>query len=456
MVAIAVSSVAGTFSGFITGLVPGLHVNNLAAMVAAYSGATLGLFSALGSSVDFDSPAILVCCYLSSALVSHSFSEAVPNTYVGIPSEDTVSVLPAHRLARAGIGWVAIRAAADGSLAGVVIGVVVLIPVCLVMGPPVDAYSSLRLVMGAIVVALSACLILSDSPSRSSRNRRRGGRVFHIAKVIAVFVLAGLIGAIVFRTNYFACDVPFSSSMVSRSALLLPLFAGLFGLPTLLLSLSSREPGNEVGRVGLKLMPTRSGRGSLLMLAGAVLVGWIPAMTSGSSATLCATASRRSFDDEGDVDSSRRFIWLYAAISSAGAVMSVGALFVISRARSGIMEAVSFFLDGSVSPAHDLCGLFLPTTILLSMVISAVMSHTLLLSLRNPLTRASRMLCSRRVAISAMIFVCSLSALLTGLRGMLLMATACSLGLLTPRIGVRRIQLMGCLLVPVAATFLMD
>lgn len=47
-----------------------------------------------------------------------------------------------------------------------------------------------------------------------------------------------------------------------------------------------------------------------------------------------------------------------------------------------------------------------------------------------------------------------LSMILTGTRGALLLATACALGLLPPLIGVRRIQLMGCLLVPIMVLFL--
>jgi TctA family transporter len=52
------------------------------------------------------------------------------------------------------------------------------------------------------------------------------------------------------------------------------------------------------------------------------------------------------------------------------------------------------------------------------------------------------------------VFVVVLSVWLTGIRGALVMATCASLGLMPPLIGVRRIQLMGCLLVPVGMLFL--
>jgi putative membrane protein len=52
------------------------------------------------------------------------------------------------------------------------------------------------------------------------------------------------------------------------------------------------------------------------------------------------------------------------------------------------------------------------------------------------------------------VFVVSLSIGLTGTRGAMLLVACTALGLLPPLLGVRRIQLMGCLLVPVEILFL--
>jgi len=52
-----------------------------------------------------------------------------------------------------------------------------------------------------------------------------------------------------------------------------------------------------------------------------------------------------------------------------------------------------------------------------------------------------------------LVFVISLSFALTGVRGILVMSAAVCLGLHPPLVGVRRIQLMGCLLVPITIGF---
>ena len=193
---------------------------------------------------------------------------------------------------------------------------------------------------------------------------------------------------------------------------------------------------------------------TVLSLAGGVLVGWIPGLTSGSSATLCSSVLRQPAEEASDVEGSMRFIWLYSAISTAGAVLSVGALFTILRSRSGVMDAVTRFIPPEPVSA-SVSDMLAPAAILLSMVLSALLSCIVMVRMRETLCRrVGMLLCSRSLAIGAVLFICSLVAALTGLRGVFLLATACSLGVMPPLIGVRRIHLMGCLLVPISLMFI--
>lgn len=454
LASVLVASAGGTAVGYASGLVPGLHVNNIAAATVALAGGVLAFFGVLGDALDSDEVGVMVSCFLASAMVSHCFSEAIPNTYVGIPSGDVVSVLPAHRLAKAGLGWTAVRSSVDGSLAGVLLGLASLVPVCLLLGPPVGLYAHLRHVMGFLILALSAVLVLSDGLRVRASHRPVLARAMRTLTVLAVFASSGVLGFVVLDTNYFASDFPGSvAPFVPRSSLLLPLFAGLFGLPTLMLSVMGTRSRPGPVSYACKVYARRHGRGVLLSLVGAVLVGWIPSMTSGSSATLCSAVARSPGEEADGVGASMEFIWLYSAISSAGAVMSIGALFTILRSRSGVMDAVSGFLapepfGGAVSD------LLQPAAMLLAVVLSALLSHLVTVLARDALVRAGAVLCSKGLALGAALFVCSLVALLTGLRGMFLLATACTVGLVPPMAGVRRIHLMGCLLVPVALMFL--
>lgn len=445
LISIIASACGGVCVGFGAGLVPGLHINNIAAALTAYAGAVLTFFGAMGRVSSSSSAGLLVCCFASSALVAHLFAESITSTYLGIPAGDVVSVLPAHRLARAGLGRTAVRLSADGTLAGILLSTVMLLPVCLLMGHPVHLYSLLRDLMGLIIVAFSAVLLLSERPS-----------VFRVAKATALFMTSGILGVAVLMSGFHAAVVPdvpwIREPYVQRSSLLLPLFAGLFGIPNLLNSLGSRDVFDSDSGAGTRGSYTPGLKDYALSLLGGTLVGWLPGMTSGASATLCSPSfGEVSCEDE--VQSSARFIWLYSFISASGAVFAVGALFVILRARSGSMDAVQFFIGDSIV-AGSLQASCLPlASLLLSMVVAACVSRWILRSMDPRLRGLHGLLCSRRVAVFSLLFICALSVALTGVRGSLVMSAAACLGLLPPLVGVRRIQLMGCLLVPVTIGF---
>jgi len=454
---IGASTALGTCAGFISGLVPGLHINNLAAGVTANFLLTFSLFSAVSVLFGCSEVTVTIACFLVSAMVAHMFSEAIPSTYLGLPSADVISVLPAHRLARAGFGDAAVMASADGSMAGLALSIAFLPVACLLLGPPVGLYAHLKQVMGFVVLGLSALLLLAEGLPHIRARRLRETAMRPVAVALALFLVSGLLGMLVFQTDYFACPVPdvpwLDRGFVARSSLLLPMFAGLFGIPTLVLSLGEKGR-RRVVCVRCDVGPGAPGtKNILLTLVGGTLVGWIPGMTSGSSATLLSPTFRDGGEDQ-DLSSCTRFIWLYSAISASGTVFAVGALFVISRARSGVMEAVSIFLSADSlsigsSAYHTVAAL------LLSMALSALASYLLLVRLRAHATAMARILDGRHVTFASLVFIVSLSLFLTGTRGMLLMAAASILGLVPPLSGTRRINLMGCLLVPVAVFFLL-
>jgi putative membrane protein len=155
-----------------------------------------------------------------------------------------------------------------------------------------------------------------------------------------------------------------------------------------------------------------------------------------------------------DMEASIRFIWLYSAISASGAVFAVGALFGIMRARSGAMDAVSFFMENGDEPVPWSDSLLPISAILLSMLVAALASYETIDWFGSRFSKVRDFLCSRELAIASLFFVCLLSIALTGSRGSILLMAATSLGLLPPLIGTRRILLMGSLLVPIILTLL--
>jgi len=455
LLSVLVSAGAGTTVGFAAGLVPGLHMNNIAATLTAYAGGAISVFTLLGNGLRPDEAALAISCFVSAALIAHLFAEAVTSSYVGIPSEDVVSVLPAHRLAKAGFGGIAVTASADGSLAGVLLSVIFLVPICLLMGEPIGLYSLVRRVMALFIIFFSMVLLASEGSPFQARVQRVD-TLLRILKAVAVFLAAGVLGTIVLRTDYYACPLPdlpwMPGGYVLKSSLLLPMFAGLFGVSGLLLSLGSRSVA-DAKSTGIIPHHSPGLRDLVTSLFGGFIVGWMPGMTSGSAVTLCSPGTKEACGG-GDISSSVRFIWLYSAISSSGAIFAVGALFTILRARSGSMDAVQFFLGGgNISKGYS-SNVLPMVSIVLSMLIASLISHSVLRWLCPRLARLRAVLCSRALALGSLAFVCALSLALTGTRGAILMVTATTLGLIPPLAGIRRIQLMGCLLVPIAITFL--
>lgn len=457
LLAVLASSALGTMLGFCSGLLPGLHMNNIAAALVAHASSVAVFFGPLSSLAARDASHLLICCFLCACMVAHMFAEAIPSTFVGIPSEDVVSVLPAHRLAKAGMGDLAVRASAVGSLVGLLAATVVLWPACAVMAPPVDLYGSIKSVMFAFIGAFCAVLLLTEGFPSLDLRRRVKGAWRRVVAACAIFLLSGLVGMVVLTTNYFACAIPdlpwMEDGFVPRSSLLLPMFAGLFGVPGLLLSMNRESRGAlDIPPKGARCPGLRP-RELAVGLVGGLAVGWMPGMTSGSAATLCSPRTSEH-THRNDLHGSLAFIRLYSIVSSSGAVFALGALFVISRARSGTMEAVKDFLGASALEGRWTSEPLPMLSIIVAMLLAGLMSYLALTRGGSLLGSLRGILCSRQLAISSLAFVVVLSAWLTGTRGVLVMVACASLGLVPPLIGVRRIQLMGCLLVPVGALFL--
>ena len=317
------------------------------------------------------------------------------------------------------------------------------------MGSPVLAYDAISKLMPFVVSVFIFLLIMSEGYPSLRPRHHAPNHIMRMISAFAVLLAAGVLGTVVLLSNYYAApvmDFPWmSNGFVPRSSLLLPMFAGFFGVPSLMLSMGSRPlPGITFTHADDGARPL-SAREVFTMLLGGVMVGWLPGMTSGSATTACSPTMVEGRAVE-DVSSASRFVWLYSAISTSGAVMSVGALFVIQRARSGSMGET--FVQGEWFQLVPLM-----SAILLSMVVSSILSHWALGRFLPVLSRSSRFLCSRALAVFSLVFVTGLCLYLTGTRGALVMAASVSLGMLTPIAGIRRLQLMGSLLVPIWILF---
>jgi putative membrane protein len=77
--------ILGVFVGVATGLLPGLHVNNIALILLSLSGAVVGMCSPLfayGISEEF--VLLLIAGFIIGVSVSHTFHDTIPTTFIPV------------------------------------------------------------------------------------------------------------------------------------------------------------------------------------------------------------------------------------------------------------------------------------------------------------------------------------------------------------------------------------
>lgn len=263
-----------------------------------------------------------------------------------------------------------------------------------------------------------------------------------------VFLLAGTLGATVLLTplltrNWF--PVPALAADPTTVGFL-PLFVGLFGLPTLLLSLARtpRIPPQEPPSASVSLGPRATVRAILGgSLAGAG-VAWVPGVTAATATVLSQLLSGRREDREDD----REFILSLSCVNTATGIFAVVALFVLLRARSGGAAALQRLLDGAPAWASLLPVPELLILLLGAAAVAAVASYPLTLGFGALFARFANRVPYRRVALSVLTFLGGLTLLLSGGTGLAVAGVATAVGLLPPLLGVRRVHLMGSLILP--------
>ena len=146
--------ILGVITGVATGLLPGLHVNNIALILLSLSGAIIAAFSFLfeyGISEEFI--LVLICIYIISTSISHTFHDVIPSTFLGAPDEDmALSVLPAHSLLLEGKGYEAVALSAMGSYGAILFCFLLLYPIRFIIGEPLFFYETLREIMLFVLI----------------------------------------------------------------------------------------------------------------------------------------------------------------------------------------------------------------------------------------------------------------------------------------------------------------
>jgi putative membrane protein len=383
----------GVAMGIVTGLLPGIHVNNLSPMLMAL---------AVGS--------VFASMSLAAAIVAmtitNTFISYIPATFLGAPEPGTeLSVLPAHRLLMQGKGYEAIKLTAIGCFGGLLLSAAMVWPMLLFIGP---AYSAIRpqmhFLLAAVVIAMMA---LEKSKSG----------IFWAA---AIFLLSGFLGLLSLDTNLIRGDVA-----------LMPLLSGLFGVSTLLLSLKNKGnmPEQRVDNGPLEMK--RNLKPLIAGTAAGALTGIIPGIGPSQGTVLAQLATRSS--------GSREFIVSVSGVNTAKALFSFVALYAIGRARSGASVAVEQLMEVGFKELVFLVGIALFVGGI------AVILH---MKLGHFAARNIGRLPYRATCIAVIASIVGLTIYYSGLIGLLILAIATAIGILPAVVNVKRTHAMGVIMLP--------
>lgn len=422
----------GLGTGAVTGLSPGIHVNNVAAVVLATRASWVAFVLSPFAVDDPSALGLLLSCYLLATAVSHGVFDFVPSVFFGAPTEETaLSILPGHRMLLDGEGARAVSLAARGCVLGSAMAVAFLLPLRWLLGDPVGLAAAFRPWTPIFLAAMLAALLLAEA--RRGRRRRR-----RLVRAAWVQLLSGALGLAVLE----------GPAGLDPNVALFPLFSGLFGMPTLALSLRTK-PGEIPEQSTAPLEPlSRSEAGHAVRgaLAGAA-VSWLPGLSGGAAATLAAVGGRRKLAPPA-------FMVILGAVSTSTAILSVAVLFMIGRSRSGIAAAVQELVGLGGTWGDPL----IPPSTILWLAAASVIAGGLAAPLASALARrlASRWsrVDPRVLAAGTLLGLGLLIAVATGPAGLGVAGLAALVGLVPVRAGVRRVHLMASLLVPVLAGYL--
>lgn len=417
--AIAAVAVAGALGGIVVACLPGFHVYSL-----------LGLGFLCMSAAAQGMASDLALVGVVAAVTAWVIVSAIPAILLSAPDESAIfTVLPGQRYLLQGRGLEAIHLTALGSAGALV----ALVPLGFALAPVLP---NLHRVLGPhyhwILWVVITFMVLSEWPQGRTAGLSSGRRLWsglrNVAAGFATFLLAGLLGMILFLRS------PLPVAVAAQG--LMPAFAGLFAVPWLLLNLVSR----------VRIPPQKRSLGERPPLAS-LLHGWTAGIVGGAFAAFVPVVSGGLGSLlAGHALSTRNERTFLVGQGACRAVYCTGGLLLLFMpglevARGGaasMLKAVHTVRPGDMTLALAAAGI----------------ASALALWGIGPVTRLTLRLLERqgyrRVSLTALVLIVMLIAGVGGWAGLAVMTVATGIGLIPALFGARRLNALGVVLLPMA------
>ena len=385
----------GILFGTITGLIPGVHINLIGAFLVSLSVTTFYLINPL-----------YLIVFIVSMAITHTFVDFIPSIFLGCPDTDTeLSILPGHELLKKGQGYEAIILTCYGSLAAVFILILISFPSILIIS---KIYDILSFLIPYILIVVSVILIFSEKKKFSA---------------LFIFLLTGFLGLSVLNM------------VESSEKMLLPLLTGLFGSSMLLMSIKNKTfiPKQKITKSKTNLMKPLIGS-----VIASPICSFLPGLGSGQAAIIGNSISKTNL---------KGFLVLVGATNTLVMGFSFISLYVISRTRTGAAAAIQDII-GSM-PWKIL------VLILIVVIFSGVISFFLTGFLAKFFSRNIKKINYTSISLATLALLLVIVFLVSGFIGLVILIASTFTGIYAISSGVRRTNMMGCLLIPTILAYLL-
>jgi len=340
-----------------------------------------------------------------AALITHTFVDAIPSTFLGVPDADTsLVVLPAHALCVEGKGEEAVRIAALGGACAMILAVPLSV-LCFLLLPALQPYFDWWIGI-LLIAAVGYMIVTCEAPGWA----------------LAVFVTSGLVGCFALHYSFLGWH-----AIGGESAILMPLLSGLFGISILMTSSRGKVPEQHFS--GITLEDRKVVKCSVLGTAAGIAVGWLPGLSTASANGVLASLIGYEKDRRG-------YILATNAANTANAFIGLAALFALSRMRNGVMAALAELPPQSMS----------------AMMVVGVLAAVLAYLITIALSRYARLLNGLDSSLlnrGVIGFIVLLCILLTGPFGLFILILATATGLVPHYINLPAVYCMGSIMIPV-------
>ncbi|MDO8628733.1 MAG: tripartite tricarboxylate transporter permease [Nanoarchaeota archaeon] len=398
MLEIIIAGVAGIIAGCCTGLFPGVHINLVATLVWSLSSWLLGFFSPFALAV-----------FLLVMSVTHCFLDVIPSVFLNVPDVDRVlSVLPSQKLLLSGFGFKAVSLSVIGGLSSLILLIVVaplLSDGIAFLFPLVKPY------IGWLLLLISLWLIIREGSSWLS--------------ALLVFLFAGILGITVF-------------SFASLQEPLFPLFSGLFGVSSLVLSLKQQVAVPVQVRSFTLFGKLKTVWLSVVAVVASTLCSFLPGLGGAQASVIASGLTKNASADD--------FLVVSGGINVVNMVLSLITLFVFEKARNGSLAVMSRFVTVGQQELVLLLGIAL-----VAGVIAAGLALLMGWWCACWVQKINYgVLC--KIVLGLIIF---LVFVICGWRGLLVLITSSLFGLVVLQLPISKSHVMGCLLLPVMGFYLL-